>query len=413
MKILISAFAFAPNVGSEPGVGWRWAIELSKNNSVTVITDSTREKLVRSSGIDIPKNLTIIYFRPKCLTAIPLNSWTASILYVMWQFGLFWYAKKINKKSKFDIALHLTYSVFRHPSFLGLIGVPFIFGPLGGGEDAPWRLKKSITGREKAKELLRSTANLISRLDPFLWLAYAHSSLILTSTPQTRDSLPWPFRKRAIIYPNLGTDIASNQTANQRQENAPFQILFAGRLLGWKGVHLALRAAALAESMGVNLNLSIVGKGPYESNLRRLSKTINIDHRVNWLGHVDQVSLFRLYADSHCFLFPSLHDSGGTVILEAQSHALPVICLDIGGPATLVSKESSIIVATESVTEEEVVEGLAKAICALWHDEDRRQAMGNAAVRHALSMNWSAKVNGLLKLAEKILPPRLKENKEC
>ena len=42
MKILLSAFACAPNTGSEPGVGWRWAIELAKQHEVVVVTDATR-----------------------------------------------------------------------------------------------------------------------------------------------------------------------------------------------------------------------------------------------------------------------------------------------------------------------------------------------------------------------------------
>jgi glycosyltransferase involved in cell wall biosynthesis len=413
MKILVSAFAFAPNVGSEPGVGWRWAIEFSKNHFVTVITDSTREQIVKAAGVSLPDTLRVIYFRPKILKCIPLNSWTASGLYAFWQFGLFGFAKRLHRKENFDIAIHLTYSVFRHPSFLGLLGVPFIFGPLGGGEDAPWQLKKSIAGREKAKELLRSIANSASRLDPFLWLSLARSSLILTSTPQTRDALPWPFRKRAVVYPNLGTDLVADRIPTRREPAAPLRVVFAGRLLGWKGVHFALRATALAESRGVPISLSIVGKGPYEATLRELSRTLKLCPQVNWLGHVSQETLFQLYADSHCFLFPSLHDSGGTVILEAQSYGLPIICLDLGGPATLVSKDSSIVVSTASASEEKVVDSLATALAALWADEDRRQAMSSAAVRHAQSMNWSDRVNEVLNIADRAIVLRTECRDKC
>ena len=38
MRVLLSAFACAPNRGSEPGVGWNWALALAKNNDVTVLT---------------------------------------------------------------------------------------------------------------------------------------------------------------------------------------------------------------------------------------------------------------------------------------------------------------------------------------------------------------------------------------
>ena len=38
-----------------------------------------------------------------------------------------------------------------------------------------------------------------------------------------------------------------------------------------------------------------------------------------------------LFGSHDLFLFPSLHDSGGFVVLEALSHGLPVVCLDLGG----------------------------------------------------------------------------------
>lgn len=42
--ILLSAYACSPLWGSEPGVGWQWALELSKRHDVTVITHRTSRK---------------------------------------------------------------------------------------------------------------------------------------------------------------------------------------------------------------------------------------------------------------------------------------------------------------------------------------------------------------------------------
>src|SRR5512143_3015529 len=168
MKILLSAFAFAPNVGSEPGVGWRWAAELGKHNEVTVITDVTRRALVEAAGVVPPPNVRVEYYRPALLRSMPLNSTTAQLLYTLWQFGLLGFARRLQREQGFDLAIHCTYGVFRHPSFLGYIGIPFVFGPVGGGEDAPLALKRSIHGREKLKELLRSLLNMAALFDPFL-----------------------------------------------------------------------------------------------------------------------------------------------------------------------------------------------------------------------------------------------------
>lgn len=398
MKILLSAFAFAPNQGSEPGVGWRWAMELAKEHEVVVITDVTRQRLVEAPGVELPPNLQVAYFRPKWLANIALNSRTAQVLYTLWQFGLIAFARRLHATHHFDLAMHVTYSVFRHPSFLGFLGVPFIFGPLGGGEDAPWRLKQSIKGREKLKEVLRFMLNWFARIDPSLWLAYHKASIILVSTQDTKNALPFPFRDRAIVYPNLGIDAPTATKARQRETTEPLQVLFVGRLLGWKGAHLAIRAIARAREYGLALEFTLVGRGPFGKTLHRLASQLGIEEKINWIEEVSHQDMPALMQKHHCFLFPSLHDSGGTVVLEAQANGLPVICLDLGGPASLVSSDSAFVVETDGRNEADVVKALAEALSALGNDERRRRAMSVSAALHAReNMSWERRVSGALK----------------
>ncbi|ODU05218.1 glycosyltransferase family 4 protein [Thiobacillus sp. 65-1402] len=400
MKILLSAFAFAPHLGSEYGVGWRWAAEMGRHHEVTVVTDLTRRELVET-GVKLPPNVRVVYFRPFWLRAVPLNSITASLLYTLWQFGLLGFARRLHRDRRFDLAIHITYSVFRHPSFLGYLGIPFIFGPVGGGEDAPLVLKQSIHGREKLKELMRSLLNKLALFDPFLWLAYSRATLILVSTEQTRRALPWVFRKRAVVYSNLGVDAVPDVKPSQRKADEPLRILFAGRLLGWKGVHFAIRALAEARRYGVDVELTIVGRGPYEPVLRQLAASLGIEQSIHWLGHRPQSELFALYRSMHAFIFPSLHDSGGTVVLEAQANGLPVVCLDLGGPATLVTSMTAIVVPTRKKSEEDVVRRLADALVELAGNEDRRRLMAQAAIKHVgATMTWDNRVERALQLAK-------------
>lgn len=406
MKILLSAFSFAPNVGSEPGVGWRWAAELGQRHEVTVVTDVTRRVLVEADGVQLPPNVRVLYFRPGWLRAIPLNSATAPMLYALWQFGLLGFARRLRREQGVDLAMHCTYGVFRHPSFLGYLGIPFVFGPVGGGEDAPLALKRSIHGREKFKELLRSLLNKVVLLDPFLWAAYAKATLILTKTEDTRQALPWPFRSRAIVYPEIGIDVHSGIQPQERKPGESLRVLFAGRLLGWKGAHLAIRAVALAVAQGNPVEFTLLGKGPFESELRKVAHKVGMHDSIRWVSHMSQQELFALYQTMHCFLFPSLHDSSGNVVLEAQAFGLPVICLDVGGPATLVTSESSLVVSTDNLDEEGVVTRLAEAIQLLARDEPRRLAMCKEALEHSRSMSWKDRANGALALLDKVCGSR-------
>lgn len=399
MKILLSAFAFAPNVGSEPGVGWRWAAELGKQHEVTVVTDATRRALVEAEGVQLPPNVRVVYFRPGWLRNVPLNSTTAQLLYTAWQFGLLGFARRLHRDQGVDLAIHCTYGVFRHPSFMGYLGIPFMFGPVGGGEDAPLALKRSIRGREKIKELMRSLLNKAALFDPFLWAAYARATLILTKTEDTRQALPWPFRYRAIVYPEIGIDAPANIQPTTRQPGEPLRVLFAGRLLGWKGAHLAIRAIAQVMDQGVPIEFTLLGKGPFEAELRRVARVVGIHDRIRWISQLRQQELFELYRTMHCFLFPSLHDSSGNVVLEAQANGLPVVCLDLGGPATLVTAETAIVVGTNNQDEAGVTRALASALRQLAEDENRRHAMASAALINVReTMAWEDRVKGALAL---------------
>jgi glycosyltransferase involved in cell wall biosynthesis len=403
MKVLLSAFACAPNVGSEGGVGWRWAIELAKLHEVIVVTDATRREAIEAElAVHPVANLQFVFFRPGWLAHVPLNSTTAQLLYTAWQFALLPFARRLQREQGFDLAIHCTYGVFRHPSFLGYLGIPFVFGPVGGGEDAPWALKASIRGREKLKELLRSLLNKAALFDPFLWVAYAKATLILTKTEDTRQALPWPFRQRAIVYPEIGIDASADIQPSVRQPGEPLRVLFAGRLLGWKGAHLAIRAVAQAAAQGVPVEFTLLGKGPFEPELRKVAAAVGLHDRIHWVSQMPQHELFTLYQTMHCFLFPSLHDSSGNVVLEAQAKGLPVICLDIGGPATLVTPDTAMVVATHGLDEAAVIDRLADALAALAGDEPRRFEMGRMAVaRVAATMRWQDRVRGVLALVRR------------
>lgn len=401
MKILLSAFACAPNVGSETGGGWRWAMELAKHHEVFVLTDISRQPFI-DPVLGQSVNPRIVYFRPHLLRKVPLNSRTAQILYSLWQYSLLPFARRLHREHRFDLVIHLTYGVFRHPSFLGFLGIPFVFGPVGGGEDAPWRLKRSFPFKDKLAELARSLLNLSAKFNPFLWLALSRANLILVRTAETARALPPPYEHQAVEHQEIGTPARRRQSPLiSRLPGAPLKVLFAGRLLSLKGIHLALRAVARARAAGVNIQFTVIGSGPKEAWLKQLAVSLSLDTSVlQWIERIPQNQLFDIYEDAHCLLFPSLHDSGGNVVLESLAFGLPVICLDLGGPKTLVDEHCAVIVSTEGRSEDEVVDALAASLSNLAANDSQRFAMSRAALERADSMVWEKRVWEAMALIE-------------
>jgi glycosyltransferase involved in cell wall biosynthesis len=94
------------------------------------------------------------------------------------------------------------------------------------------------------------------------------------------------------------------------------------------------------------------------------------------------------YCHYSAFVFPSLHDSSGNVILEALSQALPVICLNTGGPGEILSPSCSIKISVKNRSKAEVVSDLAAAMRNLADNPELRGQMGRRALEFARASTW-------------------------
>jgi glycosyltransferase involved in cell wall biosynthesis len=108
-------------------------------------------------------------------------------------------------------------------------------------------------------------------------------------------------------------------------------ILYAGRLTREKGVELLADAFLAARARDPRLHLVLAGGGPEEGVLRE-----RLGDHATFLGWLSGEALPRAYASADAFLFASVTDTFGQVLLEAQASGLPIVAVNAGGPASLV-----------------------------------------------------------------------------
>ncbi len=371
MNILLSAFACRPNYGSEPGVGWNFAVELAKTHQVYVATrDSNRQPIEHyKSQENLPENITFLYYGlPTWIGFRDTESFLIHIYYFLWQIGLYFKAKKWIAAYNIDLIHHITYGVFRIPSFLAFLGKPFIFGPLGGGESYPLRLAKKLPRRHVLVDLLRNVINQVSVLNPLLLLSYRHSTLIVCKTNETLMKIPSRFHDRCIVSMEIG--LGSIPEVPDTPPADGFKLLFVGRLIYWKGPHLVLKAFAPLVKQHPDCHLTMVGSGSDKAWLSAIAQELGIYAEINWIERVDQQQLFTMYPNYDFMLFPSLRDSSGNVVMEALAHRLPVLCLDLGGPCQIADPSCGVIIDTEHKNEEEVVRDITRALSELYEDRN-------------------------------------------
>lgn len=399
MKILLSAYACEPGLGSEPGVGWNWAIELTgRGHEVWVLTSGFHHR----EGIEdyartakLPDRLNIVYcdlpwkFLFDRSEAILLRYAYA----YAWQFLAYHMARRLHAKENFDLVHHVTWAGARVPSLMGRLGIPFILGPIGGGESAPWRLRVGYGWRGFVVDGLRDLSNTFLTVDPLVRRMFRQASWIYVTSEQTLNLLPRRYRSKAAIHLAIGLErawrpVQAKGGLRAINDHAELRILFVGKFLYLKGMHLGLAAFRRLMTKVPNVRLTMVGQGPEEKRWRRLADRLGVANNVEWIPKVPRAELGSIYAGHDVFLFPSLHDPGGMVVLEALAVGLPVVCLDIGGPGEMVDPSCGRVIAVEHHQRQDVIRDIADALIELASDGALRQRLSGGAKERALSFDW-------------------------
>jgi glycosyltransferase involved in cell wall biosynthesis len=399
MRVLVSAFACAPHKGSEESVGWNWALETARlGHEVTVLTE-IEDRVQVEEAVDcggLPGHLRFAFFMPDWLHRLRHRGLgkgypglTMHLVHLTWQVLARREVRRRFPGLPFDLIHHITYAGIRHPTLLGGLGVPLVLGPLGGGERAPYRLRRGLPWKGWLKDAIRDLHTLVIRIDPVTRHACRHALAVFVKTGESRDALPAAGRAKAVLQSELGIHDLPVPPSRERPAGAPLRLLFAGRFLYWKGMDLGFRALAEHRARGGRARLTMVGQGPDEGAWRALVSELDLDGAVDWLGYVPHAGMNEIYRRHDALLFPSLHDSGGNVALEAFGQGLPVICLDLGGPGEMVTDETGRRIRTSGRGAGEVVRAMADAMDELERDPGRCVRLGETAFRRARDFLWS------------------------
>jgi glycosyltransferase involved in cell wall biosynthesis len=223
---------------------------------------------------------------------------------------------------------------------------------------------------------------------------HRRSACVYTPSAPARDDLRAMGVRRVEVWGAASTSHRSapidgaSRSARRWVSINPVVFLHVGRLAAEKGVDVIIRAFALAREMmpARAARLVVAGAGPAEASLREVAGP-----DVSFLGVLDRAkSLPRLYASADAFLFSSLTETLGLVVLEAMASGLPVVATPAGGVADhLRDGENGIAIGPRDV------EGMAKAIVMLTLNADRRRQLGAAALATAHELDWERELDRL------------------
>ncbi|OAF19341.1 hypothetical protein AXW67_36775 [Bradyrhizobium neotropicale] len=322
---------------------------------------------------------------------------------VLWQRAALRDARDLHQQVGFDVVHHLTWAGIRAPTFLGALAAPLIIGPVGGGETSPPSLRDEIGLRGRILEGIRDLSNSTIAMNPLVRSGLARASAIFVSTADTQNLFKGVLRNKATVFTQLGLpNLPSDRLP--RSPSGPPRLLYAGRLLYWKGVHIAIRAFAEVVRQIPNARFTIVGSGPERSRLEDDIRHNKLLGSVEFIPQLPQNALFELYRNHDLFLFPSLHDSGGFVVLEAMSHGLPVVCLDLGGPRDMVTPSSGVVVKHNGQNSAQLATMMAREICRLLASPETLSVLSAGAVARAQDFILAERIKRFYDRALEFMP---------
>jgi glycogen(starch) synthase len=115
-------------------------------------------------------------------------------------------------------------------------------------------------------------------------------------------------------------------------------VLFVGRLVYEKGVHILINAVPKILSK-VNAKFIIVGSGYMKEQLLNIVRSMGLEHKVLFEGFLDESTLLKLQKCADVSVVPSLFEPFGIVALEAMAAHSPVVASDTGGLSEIIEHE--------------------------------------------------------------------------
>jgi len=385
----MSAYACEPDRGSEPEVGWRWALEMARLHDITVVTRANNRSVIEAAlqKQPGPQPEFLYYDPPRWVVKWKERGLPVAVFYFLWQAGVRRHLAP--RLSEFDLIHHITFNSFRQPGFWWGTGRPVVLGPLGGGQICPWPFLSTF-GSRRIPETFRSLSVMASALFPQLYLSFRAASVILTANQDTAKRIPARYRSKVRSMLETAVPASEVHPPLAPRLSPPIRFIWISRLEKIKACGLVLNAFAAALKSEAGLQLAIVGPGPDEEELKEQSSRLGLNATVTFHGRVPRDKIPALLRQHDVFIFSSVRDTSGNVLLEAMAAGLPAITFNHHGAAEIATDATALRILPTTVAE--TTARMTEAMIQLARSAELRGHLARAAHQRILDhFTWERK----------------------
>ena len=402
LSILINAYACSPNMGSEPGMAWNWCVNLAKYCELHIITEGEFRDKIEAVVLTLPQGGNMhFYYNPVSEEVRRMcwnqGDWRFYKHYRVWQYRTYEIALDIMAAHHIDIVHQLNMIGFREPGYLWKIEeVPFVWGPIGGLKQFPLAYLEGAGLKMKLFNGLKNIINVLQlKYDKRINAAFKKANVLVSSIPDSYRAIKRYKRLESVVIPETGC-FPLPCVSIERFDSVFFHVLWVGKFDFRKQLHLALKAIAATKNKRILLDVYGTGTDEQISTAKALSASLGITDQVIWHGNHPNHKVHEKMCSSHIFLFTSVNEDTSTVVLEAVSNQLPVVCFDACGMAAVIDEEVGRKIVLSTPTQS--VKDFAKVLNELEADRAELKQLSLNCRKRQEDLSWNNKAKQMVKL---------------
>ncbi len=212
---------------------------------------------------------------------------------------------------------------------------------------------------------------LVANLHNYIDLKYyRHITHFIAATPDQKDYLLQNNIKDNLISVIPHFTALNPVTEINRRQNRPPILIAYGRMAHVKGFDVLIEACRVIQDSGKDFKLYLGGDGPESKNLEILARRLNLQHRIDFCGWINDVEKF--LASGDIYVLPSRSEAFGLTILEAMSSGKPIVTTKTRGPTQILDDKIAYLAETEDADDL-----ASKILFAISNEQDRYQKAEN------------------------------------
>lgn len=411
LSILINAYACSPNMGSEPGMAWNWCVNLAKYCELHIITEGEFKDKIEAALPTLPQgNNMHFYYNPVSSEIRKMcwnqGDWRFYKYYKEWQWKTYMMAEEIIRQHHIDIVHQLNMIGFREPGYLWKIeDKPFVWGPIGGLKQFPSSYLEGAGIKMKLFNRIKNIVNIYQiKHDKRVNQALKKADLLISSIPDSYNAIKRYKGLNSIIIPETGCFIDNDTVKRNMDEkaNGDFRLLWVGKFDFRKQLNIALATMAKLKDKS-NIKLIICGSGSDDqvAYYKQMALNLGIYDNVVWKGNIENSKVKEEMRKSDIFFFTSVSEDTSTVVLEAVSCELPVLCFDTCGMGYVINE--SVGQKVTLTNPKQSADDFADKINYLYNNRDFLQKLSDGCKQRQKELSWDNKAKQMVELYNKVI----------